>query len=374
MRVNCLVCLLSFGLLGQATMADETSVGSQETVKAGAYYFDGWTGKTDQWHMTERLRTEFGYRKPIWGWVTSTPEMMRQQIDCAADHGLRFFAFCWYYTPKPDDQTPVNHALGLFLNAPNQRRMEFCLLVANHGGFRIGPQDWDDCCDRWVKYFQQPSYVTSKNEPLLIFFSPYELNQAFGSTQAVHAAFSRLRQKARRAGLPGVAIAGCWTSRKDDPKDGRPHDELESGYTYVTGYAMPHDCAWDWPKRQQPYQYLIDGHKKAWDILAAHSRLPYIPVATIGWDMRPWEKPGLPEDQQVIRYPDPPPSGIETMLRNGVQWIRAHPDRTSPEKLLLIYAWNEYGEGGYLTPTARDGYSYLKAAQRGLQTLPPAEN
>jgi len=33
---------------------------------------------------------------------------------------------------------------------------------------------------------------------------------------------------------------------------------------------------------------------------------------------------------------------------------------------MLIYAWNENGEGGYLTPTAADGTKYLEAVQRAI--------
>jgi len=368
MRIRGLLIITGLALVCHPMYAMEETQEGTVAVKAGAYYFDGWTGKTTAWHLPERLKKEFGYRKPIWGWVTSTPQVMCKQIDCAADHGLGFFAFCWYYPEGANKETPVNNALGLFLEAPNQKRMEFCLMAANHAGFKIGPAEWDDCSTRWLALFKHPSYVKANGEPLLIIYSPYELNKAFGDPNAVRAAFSRLRDKARKAGLPGVAIAGCWTARYVGPGNSLPDKEVESGYTFVTGYAMPHYCAWDWPKRPQPYQHLIDGHKKAWDILAHHSSLPYIPVATLGWDMRPWEKPGLPEDKQVIYYPDRSPKGVETMLRNAVQWIGEHQDRTSREKLFLMYAWNEYGEGGYITPTVRDGDSYLKAVKRGLRS------
>jgi hypothetical protein len=33
---------------------------------------------------------------------------------------------------------------------------------------------------------------------------------------------------------------------------------------------------------------------------------------------------------------------------------------------LLLYAWNENGEGGYLTPTEADGTKYLKAVERAI--------
>ncbi|CAK8715256.1 Glycosyltransferase WbsX [Candidatus Electrothrix laxa] len=347
---------------------DEEPSHERVTVKAGAYYFDGWTGKTNSTHLTRRLKEEFGYREPSWGWITSTPEIMRKQINCAADYGLQFFAFCWYYPEGTNKTTPLNNALDLFLDAQNQKRMEFCLLVSNHAGFKIGPKEWDQCCARWLKLFKHPSYVKANGKPLLIIFSPQELNKSFGGPQAVQVAFERLRDKAREAGLPGVSIAGCWTARYVGPKSTLPVNEVESGYTFVTGYAMPNYCAWAWPNKLQPYQYLLDGHKKAWDILERHSVLPYIPVATLGWDKRPWEKPNLPEDRNAVYYPDRSPNGVKIMVENAVQWISKHPDRTSQEKLLLMYAWNEYGEGSYLTPSKRDGYSFLEAVKSGLHS------
>lgn len=368
MRKIGIIIVVQLAVVGHFAGADGVIQEEANEVKAGAYYFDGWTGKTDRWHLPERLKTEFGYREPLWGWVTSTPQIMRKQIDCAADYGLRFFAFCWYYPEENNKETPLNNALDLFLKAPNQDRMEFCLLVANHAGFRVGPEEWDACCSRWLALFAHPSYVKADGKPLIIFFSPRELNDSFGGPEAVKAAFDRLRDKALQAGLPGVAIAGCWSARDVGPRQTLPDHEAESGYTFVTGYTMPHYAAWDWPARSQSFQYLIDGHQKAWDVLATHSVLPQIPLATLGWDPRPWEKPGLPESEQGIYYPDRSPEGVESMVENAVRWINAHPDRTAPEKLLFMYAWNEYGEGGYLTPTQRDGYKYLEAVQEGLRT------
>jgi hypothetical protein len=348
--------------------AEETQAESV-TVISGAYYFDGWTGKTDRWHLPRRLKEEFGERCPIWGWVTSTPDIMRQQIDCAANHGLNFFAFCWYYPEDTNKVTPLNNALNIFLEAPNQKKLDFCILVANHEGFRIGPAEWEACCTRWLALFKNPSYVKADGKPLIIFLSPYTLDKLFGGPEAVRAAFDQLRTKAEQAGLPGVSIAGCWDARElDPPKSGLPKNEVESGYSFVTGYAMPHFYAPNWPKKRQTFQHLIDGHVKAWDILARHSTLPYIPVATLGWDMRPWEKPGLLEDQQVIYFPDRTPQKLETMVRNAKWWIGKNPLRTSREKLLLMYAWNEYGEGGYITPTKQDGSTYLEAVKRGLNS------
>ncbi|MGA2256220.1 MAG: hypothetical protein ABSG53_16345 [Thermoguttaceae bacterium] len=56
----------------------------------GAYYFDGWSGKTDDIHMTKLLATEFADRKPVWGWKDDTVEIMQEQIDYCADHDIAF--------------------------------------------------------------------------------------------------------------------------------------------------------------------------------------------------------------------------------------------------------------------------------------------
>ena len=39
-----------------------------------------------------------------------------------------------------------------------------------------------------------------------------------------------------------------------------------------------------------------------------------------------------------------------------------HPKETTAERIVLIYAWNEFGEGGYIAPTKGDPQgSYLSA-------------
>ena len=99
-----------------------TSVVAQDAkprMKLGAYYFAGWAGKSafddgtpeNAWakgmptHYTKKLATEFAGRTPIWGWRDDTPELMERQINLAADHGVAFFSFCWYWH---DNQGPIN--------------------------------------------------------------------------------------------------------------------------------------------------------------------------------------------------------------------------------------------------------------------------
>ena len=62
----------------------------------GAYYFDGWTGQTPM-HTPRALIDSFPKREPVWAWLTSSLKVIHDQINAAANAGLAFFSFCWYY-------------------------------------------------------------------------------------------------------------------------------------------------------------------------------------------------------------------------------------------------------------------------------------
>ena len=123
----------------------------------GAYYFDGWSGKTDEIHSPSC-------------WKPSMPTGSRS----GAGRTTRWRSCRSRSTTVPTTASPSgpstgttrrarprrrrsNNALGLYLKAPNCQRLKFCLLVANHAGFRIGPKDWDACCDKWIELFQKPT-------------------------------------------------------------------------------------------------------------------------------------------------------------------------------------------------------------------------
>ena len=49
-------------------------------------------------------------------------------------------------------------------------------------------------------------------------------------------------------------------------------------------------------------------------------------------------------------------------LQSSIDWMDKNPDRTTKERIVLVYAWNEFGEGGYIAPTKGDPEgNYLRA-------------
>lgn len=343
------------------TAAAQESGPPQKNITAGAYYFDGWAGRNEHagetnepWaldaptHLTRRMVEEFPEREPLWGWRDDSLSIMERQIDLAADNGLAFFAFCWYWhdngraiNRQAIAGNPLHTSLELFLKARNNQRLKFCLLVANHEGFEIeGTEHWKQAADFWMPYLKHTQALTVGGKPLLIIFSPKGGDKA---------GFDYLQEAARKAGLPGVAIAGCGGG------------ELSAGYTHRTLYnVVPGYVS---GSERHTYAELIQASEKAW---GGTGQQPYIPVLTGGWDKRPWEGPSGLHQAEGWYYPDRTPEQFAGFLRDAIAWMDKNPDQTTQERILLIYAWNEFGEGGYIAPTKGDPDGLFLKALRSV--------
>ena len=70
------------------------------------------------------------------------------------------------------------------------------------------------------------------------------------------------------------------------------------------------------------------------------------PLCSVGWDKRPWENV-----EKSVYYVNKSTSAFREHLYRAVDYLYS---RNTPNSIIMIYAWNEYGEGGYLAPTVGD--------------------
>jgi hypothetical protein len=186
---------------------------NHSSITVAAYYYPGthpdprwdknkYPGFTE-WDEIKAAKPRFpGHvqpKPPLWGYQNEAqPAVMAQKIDAAADHGVNAFIFDWYYY---DDGPYLDDALDEgFLKAPNNTRVKFALMWANHDWYdiqgynpanndlkllypgKVTPKTWDKICDLVIsKYFKHPSYWFVDGKP---YFSIYEMSQfldSFGS-------------------------------------------------------------------------------------------------------------------------------------------------------------------------------------------------
>ncbi|MBW8332359.1 MAG: glycoside hydrolase family 99-like domain-containing protein [Prolixibacteraceae bacterium] len=347
----------------------EVSAKKTPRMKLGAYYFAGWAGKCpyddgtpeNAWakgmptHFTKKLATEFSGRTPIWGWRDDTQELMERQIKLASDNGISYFSFCWYWrdnkgpiNPKAIEADSKHLPMNLFMKARNNQLMEYCLLIANHAGAEIvGTDAWKQAADYWIEnYFKHPRYLKSEGKPVVMIFLP-------GGSDKEGLAY--LQDAARKAGFPGVMVTACGNSAPDN------------GYEALTLYNTK-------PKEGlsleeiYPFKLLADWNISVWEKRQSNG-MPYIPVATAGWDRRPWEAKngeGFGKGSAVsVHFDRGTPQELEQYIKKMADWMDAHPEQATKDKLGLIYAWNEIGEGGWLVPCKDDPKGeYLKAIRK----------
>ena len=304
-------------------------------MKTGAYYWDGWYAKIPHW--TDRLMEEFADREPVWGWLGATVENMEMQIDYAADAGLKYFAFDWYY-PENGQISGMNDAVDRFLKARNSERMEFCLLVANHKGGYIYRERWEDACRMFMPYLTDRRALKVDGKPVIIFFSSNDLSRCLGGEEETRVCLDSLRALVREAGLPGAAIVGCQSPPRDAAGDldtdaakwramcGRRKAEgldALTGYNYHRSFIL---CG-DRKTFIYPYEELARDHEVSWDCFARYSELPYMPIIIGGWDCRPWETiwEGRSEPHPRSCYsPDKTPPQLYRHMVKASEWISAN--------------------------------------------------
>ncbi|MBD0278661.1 MAG: glycoside hydrolase family 99-like domain-containing protein, partial [Flavisolibacter sp.] len=195
------------------------------------------------------------------------------------------------------------------------------------------------------------SYVTVDGKPFLTFFSMETLVEHFGSEYAVKQAFAQLKALAVQEGLPGVVIATCVY-----PDRASLAQAKKCGFDVLTGYNY-HWVGFKDDEQKNSINELTTEEKNVWSKFY-NSGLPYVPVSTLNWDTRALN---FHDSEKPSWYVGFSAASVYRSVAELKKWMSNHQAMTTREQIALIYAWNEYGEGSWLTPS-KDGDNNLLAA------------
>ena len=313
----------------------------------GAIRWDAWQENGDIQATVERTLgpSHWHYRLPFFARVTgsnsvvingSTPAIMDQEINYAANAGIDYWAFCIY-----DDNSGMSRGLHLYLSSPLKNRINFALNL--QGAWVAGTaEDWDAQLTRYVRYFKDPAYQkVLGNRPLVFLFNRIPQTPKFPDAAAVTAAIQQLRTATTNAGLgtPYIVFQG-WHADQDFKT------MQEYGLDAIGAYAVGAGSATGTP--------FVDAAAKAhgiWETGRA-TGANVVPIVTAGWDDRTRVETKTPWTTGSTNYTiTPTPTELADHLADALDWTRSQLVNATPANTVLIYAWNENDEGGWLVPT-----------------------
>jgi hypothetical protein len=332
--------LLIFRCLGQSVPAAARPL-------VGAIRWDAWFGDdptTTVGVQVERSLSpqQWHYRLPFFGREISpsavhvranVQPVMDREIRYAHEAGIDYWAFVMY--PKTFPAT--TGGVDLYLKSHHKKDLRFCMMADRLDG---------DIIDRLIDYFKDPAYLTVlRGRPLLYTLGPNGLpGLQDPQWQDAKASVAKLRQASVRAigKSPYIVHLWGWSGAKEVV--------TELGLDAMGAYSL------NFRDKSAPYAILAAKTKAKWDEWAK-TELKVVPLVTAGWDRRPrvmnpvsWEKDTPRPDEIEYYYRAPTPAELSGLLRDAVTWCQQNA-ATAESQVILIYAWNEIDEGGWLVPS-----------------------
>lgn len=341
-----------------------------------AWKGEGWT----EWEGMKAAIPRFpGHQQPkksVWGsFDESDPKWVEREINLAADHGITVFLYDWYwYSGVKNMEEALEKG---FLRATNRNRMKFALMWANHDRrdqfcpelgtprtvwlpSRHSPRDLARMVDYCIAhYFREPNYWRVNGG---LFFSVFEAEKfvkQLGGPKETRALLKEMDARLRKASLPPMH----WNAMVSSPALAAVVEQAGFHSTSRYNVATARKARPDFTER---YEDVMDAHRAHWEKMTA-SPLVDLPVVTMGWDSTPRCRPDVPWPFPKWEYPYGPvvvgntPELFEQLLRDAARHIERDPRKPFG---VLINAWNEWTEGGYLLPEERTGTAYLEAIKR----------
>jgi hypothetical protein len=183
------------------------------------------------------------------------------------------------------------------------------------------------------------------------------LPRRFGSWEAAKQAFGQFREQARSAGAGDPYLV-----LQDWSVDVAARRARDLGFDAISAYATTGGG-----KGEQPYAVLAAHVRGFWE-QCRRTGMPVVPLVMAGWDRRPrienpvpWEKRAPGESvESALHFTPASPAELAGSLAAAIAWSDNHP-KASLARAVLIYAWNEVDEGGWLVPTLAEQDARLKA-------------
>lgn len=308
----------------------------------GAYYFPGWSYE-EKWYC---LAANDAVQHPLLGYYKEgNPEAADWHIKWALEHGVGFFSFDFY--TEAGSQFIETALDDGFLKAKYIDKFKFCLNWCNHAPAEMmTAKELERFGDLVIKkYLSHPSYLKIDGKPVLFILSGYSFVKNLG-IEGAKKEFDKFEQRCKDAGLKGLYLVSCegYIMGEDNLKDG-----FAAGIDTFCLYNYPYagtKVTGPGKHEEASYADLVDQGTGLWTHWNNLCKGAFWPTVMPGWDRRPWCK-----DADLLRTESTP-----ALFEKSLKSAREHANK---DKVVMIEAWNEWGEGSVLEPSVEWKFGYL---------------
>ena len=341
-------------------------------LQVGAWYFTAWHagnqihtlsslstyGRQDVWggirdhaqgknpfHWNEAKGT-YASRLPALGFYDQMqPGVIQQHLKWAKAHGLDFFGVYWYWNSVSHGPDPINGPLEVLSKVNQSQKFPIFLAPFVLGGVSL--QEWKtQVVPAFVKAALGQQYYTVQKRPLVAVLYPGLQNSE------IKAGMDSLRTAMQKAfGQDPILL---WTLFDDavKPADLQFLDQNAGIDGFTCLHFPPHGPG-------EPYPTTLKRWQSSTEQLAPYAHMPCI---STGFDPRPWFKVGT--DPLGNYNTGVSVKAFENFLPQVRTYLEKHSEQTQGH--VIVYAFNEWGEGGIIEPSKVLGTAYLDALKKQL--------
>jgi hypothetical protein len=318
----------------------------------GAIRWDAWFGPSDLSDAGTEVEVSMGpntwrSRLPFFGTEIDSDEVtvrgnsqatVDQEIVYARQAGLAYWAFVSYQPATYTGSDYLTYGLHYYRQSANKRGLKYCLILQQLGS----AAGWPTLCATYASLAAESDFFkVLAGRPLFYFLS----SATIGGVAITAADITTFRNAFTAAGVanPYLVAMSVVPSTAATNATALGMDAI-GGYTWAesnggTGLDGRNAAA-------------LATRLAAQRVLALATGKKVVPCVNEGWDKRPrfdnppsWE-PGLLPD---IYYARPTATEFANNVRDTVDWVRLNRS-TCEADTILVYAWNEIDEGGWMTP------------------------
>ena len=345
------------------------------------HYYPGWDKDGDVSHKGMEDMKLYPDRRPMLGYYNeNNPEVMDWEIKWACEHGINCFLFCWYRYKSNEGKPVTRKDLRLahiihevYKKAKFREYMDYAIMWECQKTWGA-VSDADDLVNHllpfWVEnYFTDPGYMKINGKPIVYVYDPKTLVAAFGSAEKCAEGFALAKEAIKKYGFDGILFA-CEQYRPDME---------EIAWLRSAGFDFTFQYGW-YPEKTDvteemykeyteticlPSDFVIDFQQAR-----IKERIKSFP----GFCMFTHSVSRDATEKWLATFG-------RTKLSNGeLQWCLSHseyktllakckaiidnlPDGDIGKKYVVIDNWNEWGEGHFISPCAKNGFKYLQAVR-----------